>query len=509
MFRKLLSFLGRPDLDAATQLKPVATPKTRAGSKAYPSYFASTKPDSSKTLSRTDRQLSSKDITTYRSNTDSRKVIHDFVYSSPDLSAAVWAYLRVGIPSKYTAIACSATDNTIDVAATGVLQQIIARMDTMTPYDEGFSNVQSLKSLSESLGKELLMYGALAGELVLDKSRMPLKIQPVSVPTISFKPDGKGLKPMQTVGQDEIDLDVPTFIMIALDQDLLDPYSSSPLESAIKPVVFKEDFAQDIHRIIKRVGHPRQKVKIDEKMFRSNLSSDIINDSDKASAAMDALVSQVESKLAGLSPEDALVHLDSLSFEVETPANGGLAAEYDVLQQIGNSRLSTGAKTMGTVLGFQGGSSNIASAETMLFMKAATGAVKDKLDEFYSRIFTLALRLMGLDVVVKFTYADIDLRPEADLAAFRQTQQMMTLEKLSLGLITDEEASLTLTGKLPPPGYKPRAGTMFYRADASAATPTEPSNSGSTMNQNLNGDTPSTGRGQNKRAETLTVVGGA
>ena len=137
---------------------------------------------------------------------------------------------------------------------------------------------------------------------------------------------------------------------------------------------------QDIHRIIKRVGHPRQKVKIDEKMFRSNLSSDIINDSDKASAAMDALVSQVESKLAGLSPEDALVHLDSLSFEVETPANGGLAAEYDVLQQIGNSRLSTGAKTMGTVLGFRGSSNIAASAETMLFMKAATGAVKDKLD---------------------------------------------------------------------------------------------------------------------------------
>ena len=102
---------------------------------------------------------------------------------------------------------------------------------------------------------------------------------------------------MQTVGQDEIDLDVPTFIMIALSTRLLDPYSSSPLESAIKPVVFKEDFAQDIHRIIKRVGHPRQKVKIDEKMFRSNLSSTSSTTPDKASAAMDALVSQVESKL--------------------------------------------------------------------------------------------------------------------------------------------------------------------------------------------------------------------
>ena len=510
MLHKFLSFLGLTERESATQLKPVATPKTKAGSRAFPSSFASTKPDPKQTLSRQDRQLASRDITTYRNNADTRKVIHDFVYANPDLSAAVWAYLRVGIPSKYTAIACSAVDNTIDVDATGVLQQLIARMDTLTPYDEGFSNVQSLKSLSESLAKELMMYGALAGELVLDSSRMPMKIQPVSVPTITFKPDGKGLRPFQKVGQEEIDLDVPTFIMISLDQDLLDAYSSSPLETAIKPVIFKEDFANDIHRIIKKVIHPRQKVKIDEKQFRSTLSSDIVNDTDKANAALTELISEIETKLSGLNPEDALVHFDSLDFEVEVPTNAGLANEYDVLQQIGNSRLSTGAKTMGTVLGFQGGSSNIASAETMLFMKAATGAVKDKLDEFYSRMFTLALRLLGLDVVVKFTYADIDLRPEADLAAFRQTQQMMTLEKLSLGLITDEEASLTLTGKLPPPGYTPLMGTMFHKSGtSSAATPQESSNSGSTMNQNLNGDTPSTGRGQNKRAETLTVVGGA
>src|SRR5574340_908116 len=130
------------------------------------------------------------------------------------------------------------------------------------------------------------------------------------------------------------------------------------------------------------------------------------------------------------------------------------------------------------------------SDANMLFMKSATGAVKDKLDQFYSRMFTLALRLFGLDVVVKFRYADLDLRPEADLAAFRQTQQQMTLELLSLGLITDEEASLKLTGKLPPAGYKPLAGTMFKAAQppvAAGSQPTEPTNSGSTLNQNLNG----------------------
>lgn len=506
MFEKIKSFLGRPQIEAATALPPQPPPKVKAGSRGYPSFFKSSKPDPKSTIPREDRLITNKDVLSYRNGTTTRQVIRDFTHASPDLSAAVWHYLRVGIPSKYTAIACSAVDGSIDVAATSLLQQVITRMDVLTPYEEGYSNVQSLKSVSESLAKELLMYGSMAGELVLDKSRMPMMIQPISTTSIEFRHDGKGLKPFQKVGNDEVDLDTPTFVMLNIDQDLLDAYSSSPLESAIKPVLFKEDFAQDIHRIIKKVIHPRQRVTIDEAKFRKYLSPAAQVDAEAARAEMAALISEIESQVNNLNPEDALVYFDSLGFEVDNSSNGNLASEYEVLQGIGNARLTTGAKTMGTILGFQSGSSNIASAETMLFMKSATGAIKDKLDQFYSRMFTLSLRLFGLDVVVKFQYADIDLRPEADLSAFRQTQQMMILEQLSLGMITDEEACLKLTGKLPPPGYKPLSGTMFKDAAKTEATD-ESTNSGSALNQNLNPDTPTTGRGQNKRAEVVSLIG--
>ena len=520
VFQKLRSLFGRPsasaadqdrpEVAAATQLPPAPPPKVQKGSKSYPGFFKTTKPDPKQPIRRDDRNVASADLLNYRNGNDTRKIIHDYAHTSPDLSAALWAYLRVGIPSKYTAIAKSAVDGTIDVAATTLLQQIITRMDVMPDYTEGYSNVQSLKSLSESLAKELMMYGAMAGELILDKSRLPSAIQPVSVFTIQFKPDGKGLKPVQRVGNEEIDLDIPTFVMLGLDQDLTEAYPSSPFESAIKPVLFKEEFAQDIHKIIKRVIHPRQKAKINEEMFRKNLDQEAQLDPEKAKEAMNQVTNELQNLVNNLAPDEALVHFDTVDFEVENPSNAGLASEYEVLQQIGNSRLSTGAKTMGTILGFQGGSSNIASSETMLFMKSATSAVKDKLDLFYSRIFTTALRLFGLDVVVEFRYADIDLRPEADLSAFRQTQQMMTLEKLSLGLITDEEASLTLTGKLPPSGYKPLSGTMFHlNKGGQSADTQEPTNSGSTLNQNLNGDTPAVGRGQNKKAEVVTLAVGA
>ena len=501
MFARLKS------LFAGTQLSPLAPPKVKRGQIAFPSFLTTTKPAETK-LPEADRRLATTDTLSYQSGSSTKKVIRDFVAASPDLSAAVWSYLRVGIPSRYTAKAMNAADGTFNVDATKLLQQIIARMDTMTAYDDGFSSIPSLKSVSESLAREMIMYGSMAGELVLDKALQPRCIQPISVTTLKFYPDlkgsARGVRPVQVMSGQEIDLDTPCFQYVSLDQDLLEAYSWSPIESAIKPVIFKEDFARDIHRIIKKVIHPRQKISIDEEKFRKwGLSAEAQNDPDKAAVELGEVISEIESKINGLAPEDALVFLDSIGFEVENASNAGLSSEYDTLQAIGNSRLSTGAKVMGTVLGFQSGSSNIASAETMLFMKSADGAIRTKLNQFYSRAFTLALRIMGQDVYVVFEYEPIDLRPDNELLAFKQTKQMMILEQLSLGLITDEEASLSLTGSLPPAGYKPLSGTMFHKSspaagDQSASNYGGSSNDGSAMNKNLKSDQPATGRGQNK-----------
>lgn len=488
-------------------MQALPPPKVKKGQLGFPSYFRTTKPADSK-LPETDRRLATTDTLNYQGGSSTKAVIRDFVAASPDLSAAVWSYLRVGIPSKYTAVAMNAVDGTFNIEATQLLQQMIARMDTLTAYDDGFSSIMSLRSISESLAREMIMYGAMAGELVLDKAMQPRCIQPISVTTLKFYPDTKsqprGIRPVQEMSGVEIDLDTPCFSYLSLDQDLLDAYSASPIESAIKAVIFKEDFARDIHRIIKKVIHPRQKISIDEEKFRKwGLSAEAQNDPEKAAAELGAVISEIENKINGLQPEDALVFLDSIGFEVENPSNAGLASEYDTLQAIGNSRLSTGAKVMGTVLGFQSGSSNIASAETMLFMKSADGAIRTKLNQFYSRMFTLAIRVMGQDVYVNFEYEPIDLRPDNELLAFKQTKQMMILEQLSLGLITDEEASLALTGKLPPAGYTPLSGTMFHKGAAQADPAAGgnyggSTNDGSAMNKNLKSDQPATARGQNK-----------
>lgn len=500
MFERLKSFFSGPQ--AAVGLPDPGPAKVKPGEKSWPAFFTSTKMPSNP-LPKSRISAQNKDIADLRNGVSDSTVIRDFTGASPDLSSAVSAYLRTGITQNYTAIAKN-RDGTCNRDGTVMVQQLLSMLNVLPDYTQGFSNTASIRSLSEQLGQELLWEGAASLELVLDKTRLPSKFQPVSVSSLEFIPVGQRLKPRQKVGSDYIDLDTPTFFYVSLDQDLLQAYPKSPLATALKPVLFTEDLLQDVHRVIKRALHPRQHVTINEEKFRRFMSPAAQSDPVVAAQEMNALIAGLESKVNNLRPEDALVYFDSLGFEVKDAPTANLSNEYDTLKDIGNARVATGAKTLPAILGHGAASSNIASTETMLFVKNAIGIITSKLEELYSKALTLAVRLFGIDCVVEFRFSDVTLRPELELEAFKQTKQQRILELLSLGFYTDDEAAVLLTGQLPPEGFKPLSGTRFT---VSTQTNNDPaaqgdqgsgSNDGSALNKNLNSDAPATGRGKNK-----------
>jgi hypothetical protein len=150
-------------------------------------------------------------------------------------------------------------------------------------------------------------------------------------------------------------------------------------------------------------------------------------------------------------------------------------------------------------------SSTSASAETMLYLKHAD-IIRRKLNEIYSRALTLAVRLFGQDVYVDFRYAAIDLRPTGELEAYRAMEQARILELLSLGLVTDEEACVELTGHLPPQGYTPLAGTMFKTGASGAAGTENPTSQTSTMGK---GDKKAPASPKSPKATLEVIHGGA
>ena len=477
------SGVGQVVHEAASPIPASPLPVVKGKRQALPSYLKSAKITQTP-MPFADKRLATTDTTTFRAGATSSKVLRDFAAASPELSSAIFSYLRLSITDGYTAVAKN-LDGTFNPEATQALQTIIARLDVLPDYTQGFSGTASLLSTSESLAKELLFEGALCAELVLDKVRMPSRIQPISVSGLKMQPDKDGyLIPVQNIGGTSVVLDSPAIFYIALDQSLLDAYPSSPLEPAIKAVIFSEQFITDIQRVVRRAIHPRLDVEINEEQFRKNIPSEIENDPDAVAKYLNDLIDSVQAMIDGLSPEDALVHFDTIGITIVNNGNSTVSSEYDFMKTMAESKLSSGTKTMPAVLGMGSGSQNVASTETLLFVKSAGGAIQKKLNETYSRLFTLAVRLLGHDVTVAFKYNSIELRPESELESNKSVKQARLLELLSLGLMSDEEVSLELTGRLPAAGYTPLSGTMFKSSGAQTATDPS-SNAGSALNKDV------------------------
>lgn len=481
-----------------TRTQQAASPsavKVPKGSQAKPIYLTTANTSSGRALTRPDRRLINKDVTSYRNGKDTLTVIRDFATTTPDLSASVDAYLRTAITPNYTAVAKN-PDGTFNTEATTALQTLLVKLDILKSYDEGFSNISSIRSLSEALGKEGRYYGAMALELVLDKAKLPSKLQAVSVATLKFKVTNDGLQPIQEIDSKEINLDIPTFFYVSLDQDLLTPYSGSPLEPALQPILFMQEFMNDLRRIVRNAIHPRIKVTLDSQQILSEMPAKYRETDENMQQYMSAVVADVADRINSLAPEDAFVATDTVNIEYLTAGNISHDTEMTALKNIINDKISAGSKTLPSILGHGSSSSNIASVETLLFMKSAEG-LQFALNNIFSQALTLAVRLYGYDVYVEFSYDRIDLRPDSELEAFKAMRQSRVLELLSLGMMTDEEASITLTGKLPHADAPKLSGTGFKHSQSNTSNNPYSGTSQGTLNQNLDSDAPKNNKSDN------------
>lgn len=486
--------------EGAASLPVIAVPKVPNRQQTQSSFSKRTKTSNGDLkLTAADRRTANLDLLTLRNGTTTKQTIRDLAQVSPDLSASVWAYQRLVVTKDFRAVARN-QDGTANPEATNALQEVLARMNYLTDYSTGFNNISGIHAVGEILTLELTHYGACAMELVLDKARLPSRLQPISTTQIDFYEDAKNTTyPVQKINGVDINLDTPAFFYESIDQDLLTAYSNSPMEAALAATLADAEFTQDVRRVIKRALHPRLDVAIDTEAFRKGMPQEIHGDVDAQRAYQATFMSDVEGTVNGLEPDDALVHFDNMKFDYLNNGNVSLDKEYTVLQGMINAKLATGTKAPPSVLGHGSGSANIASAEVQLFLKYAEG-IQSKVNSIISRAMTLAVRLMGHDAFVQFKFDDIDLRPRSELAAFRAMDQSTVLEQLSIGMISDEEACLHLTGKLPPKGYKPLMGTFFKAGSTDPAavdTASAQSNTGA-LQQSLTSDAPAAPKGPAK-----------
>lgn len=436
-----------------------------------------------------------KDITSIRSSTDAYEAMRALVKISGDMAMAVTSYIRLA----NTDLDFKVFDSAHQLSDDGmmVLRSFLASLDATNDYTYGFDDRLTLGSLSNVLLYELMLTGACAVEVVLDKARFPFRLQPVSPSKLKWKisklDTGNGVThkiiPFQQAQGVNIDLDLATFFVARLDQDVNLIYPKPPLESALNAAVFSAEVMQDIRRAVRRSGHSRLLVTLKAEEIAKTAPLDVRSDQEKMIAYMEETRRLAEDNLASLNPESGLVVYDHMEVTYLT-SEIGAGADYGPFTDIVDGQLATALRTPPSILGKRmGGSQNVSSSESLLFLKHVEGIQKPA-EVVLGRAMTLVLRLFGFDGYVKAKYSPVNLRPREELAAFDQMKQARVLELLSLGFLTDQEAAEELGTGPRAPNAPPLSGTMFYGKSTQSMDATAISNGGDPAKRALTGDAP-------------------
>ena len=433
------------------------------------------------------------EIRALRDANRSTAAIRKLAQADGTVSTAVFDYVQVAM-SGYIVKAFGSGDHQFNLEGSQLAKSILASMNTLYDYSAGYADKMTVDALVETALREVVLTGGLAAELVLNKARLPDRIQIFPLESTKWISNGDGTKyPAQIGSEEDIPLNYPTVWIAESHKDTNKVYVGSMMEAALNTAFYYAEFVEDMRRTMRRGGHSRLVVKLDAEKVRAAAPKDVVNDDQKLKGWMETVRTDVEDVVKAMEPEDALVVYDSVDADLLSAEN--VKADYTDLVTAISGMLATSLKSHPSILGLRiGGSQSLSNTESLIFLKAAA-AIQRPIEDVMSRALTLAARLWGADIYVQFRFKPINIRPEDELEAFKTMSQARVLEQLSLGFISDDEAATLLGTGERPAGAPQLSGTRFYE-NSSKNRAEEASPNADPQGRALQSDQPTNGGGK-------------
>ena len=403
-------------------------------------------------------------LTEDRLREDSRTLLEQMFQHDPDVSAAVGAYLTMADTRLNMWV--HDLDNQIDAPSTVKLHQLVHYICRQADFNDGYVFKPSLDVLCQELRYMLLLRGAIGTELVFDKKLVPNRLTQVDMRTIFWFEQTPGVyKPQQrTAGLETfVDLDIPTFFTAFHRRNPTRIYSESSMVSVINTAAARQQVINDLYRIMQVTGFPRISLKVIEETLVANAPINIKDDDNALQQWCRDRLMEIASSFAGIRPDQPFAHFDSVEpsmINEDNPAAGlNVSAVIDVL----NAQNQAALKTMATVIGRGNGSTATGTVEARLASMYAD-QLNVPLKQLLDQVFTFLIHCHGIPgyVVTKFDKAE--MRPETELEPQLALRSARLLKDLSIGIITDEEYTLQMYGRLPNMDAPKLSGTNFNPA---------------------------------------------
>jgi hypothetical protein len=366
----------------------------------------------------------------------------------PDISFALWNFLRVG-NSGFDIKVTKLNSDTRWEQAEKDINNLFNRMKL--PNTSRFEKSRSIDKVINQLMMSLVTRGAASMEVVTTPDHKDVSFfAPVDPATIEFRYDNGRYIPYQDCQR--IKLDIPTFFYEGLDERVDDPYGRSPILSAINMIFFQLQVLNDIKAVVHNQGYPRFDIKVLEEVLLNRVPISIRNNETAKAEWLNGKLNEIINMYNNLEPDDTFVHYDSVEIGSIGGKSGGGGALIDPEKLMGviDNLIMSGLKTLSTILGRRstGNTESFAKLEIKLYMRGVS-ALQDVVESIMARALTLYLNMIGKQGIVEFKFKPVEIRTELEQAQFEQIALQNYAYMRDQGWINQDEASQRAVGHAP------------------------------------------------------------
>ena len=384
------------------------------------------------------------------------ELIEIAVNSSPEMSRAVWDFLRAAVPGWECRVIDPVTESEHKVG-----QALINRFRRQIALYHGGEEV-----LYTKMFMAILIRGSMLSEIYFENdNKTPVDIAVPDPRTLQFREIKDGVRGVrwqvgQFQGEKFIPLEGETIRYVVHDPLPGKPYSRSPLSAAIFPVIFLLGIFQDLRRVIANQGWPRLDVSVDVEEIQETLAAvltdqNIAENSSVIAKQMDALIEQTQTTLAGLNPGDWFVHSSMVKINdaVGTLGEaqiGEITTVIEALERIAAKAL----KTMPILQGISDTASEANANRQWEMWAAGIKSLQHLVENSLQAHYNTVLQANGINAHCVFRFAEIRAAEELRDAQTLMMKLDNAIKAEQAGYMEADEAAMYVTNHAIPDSLK-------------------------------------------------------
>jgi len=403
------------------------------------------------------------------------KLIEYLANLSPEVSRAVWDFLRQCNPGHTMVAFRPGTERTPDPRGQAVIDALLARIKAQ----HGAVDV-----VIGRLFIAAFLRGAFMAEGVMDEAgREMIDLATPDPATIRFRRFndpvlGAVWQPGQFQMGGFVPLDRPTIVYLPIDPFPGSPYGRSPAAPGVFPALFLLGLLHDLRRVVAQQGWPRLDISIDLEKLKAAMPLDVQADGAKFRRWVDDTIADVEAVFRDLPPDAAYVHTGPIAVNRPTGAvdSSSLGAVDGIIGAL-ERMIARATKTNPLLMGIPSGGTESQANRVYEAQMQSIRAFQHLCEQLLERLFDLALQAAGVPGTVEVRFAENRASEELRDSQVLGLKLAASATAYDRGWVSQDEAAQMALGRASADQPEPRvsAATSGSALTASMQSQPEPS----------------------------------